>query len=79
MISIDELLDIRERMLATKINYAVGFNRSFAPWTNYAIKEIKCKQADIMMRINAGKLPENHWLLNQKNVEEELLVNFVIL
>ena len=76
VISIDELLDIRERMLATKINYAVGFNRSFAPWTNYAIKEIKCKQADIMMRINAGKLPENHWLLNQEKCGGRIVGEF---
>jgi len=76
VISIDELLDIRERMLATKINYAVGFNRSFAPWTNYALKEIKCEQADIMMRINAGKLPENHWLLNQKKCGGRIVGEF---
>tara|TARA_B100000579_G_scaffold46741_1_gene32595 strand:- start:5200 stop:7272 length:2073 start_codon:yes stop_codon:yes gene_type:complete len=76
VISIDELLDIKERMLATKINYALGFNRSFAPWTNYAIKEIKCEQTDIMMRINAGKLPENHWLLNQKKCGGRIVGEF---
>ena len=76
VISIDELLDIRERMLATKINYAVGFNRSFAPWTNYAIKKIKCEKADIMMMINAGKLPENHWLLNQKKCGGRIVGEF---
>ncbi len=76
VISIDELVDIRKRMHSNKINYAVGFNRSFAPWTNYAIKEIKSNRANIVMRINAGKLPQNHWLLNQKKCGGRIVGEF---
>lgn len=66
VISQDELVEIRERMLTTKSIYAVGYNRSSAPWTKLMQKKINGSKAIIEMTINAGILPEEHWLLNEK-------------
>ena len=64
VISYDELFDVRRKMLANKSIYAVGYNRSFAPWTNFIKKKLNGKKAEIQMVINAGRLPDSHWLLD---------------
>jgi predicted dehydrogenase len=66
VISNEELLYVRKKMLSNKSIYAVGYNRSSAPWTNYIKKKINGNKANIEMTINAGKLPDGHWLLNEK-------------
>ena len=53
-------------MLSNKSIYAVGYNRSLAPWTNFVKKKINGKKAKIDMKINAGQLPDAHWLLDEK-------------
>ena len=53
-------------MLSNKLIYAVGYNRSLAPWTNFIKKKINGNKAKIEMKINAGKLPDTHWLLDEK-------------
>ncbi len=65
VISIKELVDVQKKMLSNNLVYAVGYNRSFAPWTNFMINKINGCQAKIEMTINAGELPLNHWLLNK--------------
>ena len=64
VISIEQLVDARKLMLANKSIYAVGYNRSVAPWTDFIIKKISGKKVDIEMIINAGILPNTHWLLD---------------
>ena len=65
VISEKELLDIQKKMLSNKLIYAIGYNRSSAPWTNFMINKINSNQTEITMTINAGKLPSSHWLLNE--------------
>ena len=72
-ISIKELKAIRLKMLSNKLIYAVGYNRSSAPWTNFMINKINSKKTNISMTINAGQLPENHWLLDEKNCGGRIL------
>ena len=66
VISNEELIEVRKKMLSNKSIYAVGYNRSLAPWTNFVKKKINAKKAKIEMKINAGKLPGAHWLLDEK-------------
>jgi predicted dehydrogenase/D-arabinose 1-dehydrogenase-like Zn-dependent alcohol dehydrogenase len=66
VISIEELIDIRKKMLSKKLIYAIGYNRSLAPWTNFMKNKINSRKINISMTINAGKLPLEHWLLNEK-------------
>jgi len=65
VISIKELVDVYKKMLSTKLVYAVGYNRSSAPWTNFIKNKINSRKTDISMTINAGILPADHWLLNE--------------
>ena len=65
VISIKELITIQKEMLSKKLIYAVGYNRSSAPWTNFMISKINSKKANISMTINAGELPLEHWLLDE--------------
>jgi predicted dehydrogenase len=65
VISIKELIAIQKEMLSKKLIYAVGYNRSSAPWTNFMISKINSKKANISMTINAGELPLEHWLLDE--------------
>ena len=79
VISIKELLDIRKMMLKNNSFYAIGYNRSFAPWTNFICNKIKNKITNIKMIINAGKLQSDHWLLDKKISGGRIIVSFVIL
>lgn len=64
-ISAKEVKIVRKEMLLKKSIYAVGYNRSHAPWTIFIKNKINSKKTTITMRINAGKLPEEHWLLDE--------------
>ena len=64
-ISIKELIAIQKKMLSKKLIYAVGYNRSSAPWTNFMVSKINSKKTNISMIINAGVLPQEHWLLDE--------------
>ena len=66
VISDEQLVDARKLMLQNKSIYAVGYNRSVAPWTNFIRKKISGQKADIEMIINAGILPNTHWLLDEE-------------
>jgi|TARA_B110000438_G_scaffold64797_1_gene65351 predicted dehydrogenase/D-arabinose 1-dehydrogenase-like Zn-dependent alcohol dehydrogenase len=66
VISNEELIDIMKKMLSNKLVYAIGYNRSLAPWTNFMKNKINSRKTNISMTINAGKLPLEHWLLNEK-------------
>tara|TARA_B100001175_G_scaffold309203_1_gene310584 strand:- start:5066 stop:7144 length:2079 start_codon:yes stop_codon:yes gene_type:complete len=66
VISNEQLIDIQKRMLSNKLVYAIGYNRSSAPWTNFIKNKINSRKTNIEMTINAGKLPLEHWLLNEK-------------
>lgn len=72
-ISIKELISIKKEMLSKKLIYSVGFNRSSAPWTNFMISKINSKKTDISMQINAGVLPQDHWLLDQNTCGGRIL------
>ena len=76
VISQTELISIREKMLSNKLVYAVGYNRSLAPWTNFIKNKINGEKSNIVMDINAGKLPEDHWLLDEKNYGGRILGEF---
>ena len=76
VISNEELIDVREKMLLNKSIYAVGYNRSSAPWTNFVKKKINGKIAKIEMIINAGKLPDAHWLLDEKTCGGRIIGEF---
>lgn len=65
VISIDELIDIRKLMLKKQLNYVIGYNRSFAPWTVLMKNKINSSKTNISMNINAGQLPSEHWLLDE--------------
>jgi D-arabinose 1-dehydrogenase-like Zn-dependent alcohol dehydrogenase len=65
VISNEQLVDARKLMLANKSIYAVGYNRSAAPWTNFIMKKISGQKVNIEMIINAGRLPNTHWLLDE--------------
>lgn len=65
VISNEELIDIQKRMLSSKLIFAVGYNRSLAPWTNFMKNKIDGNATSIDMTINAGQLPVEHWLLNE--------------
>jgi len=65
VISNEELVDIQKKMLSNKLVYAIGYNRSSAPWTNFMKNKINSKKTNITMTINAGELPLEHWLLNE--------------
>ena len=73
VITSNELISIRSQMLSKKLVYAVGYNRSFSPWTKFAKKTIDGKKSDIKMTINAGKLPSEHWLLNKSKCGGRIL------
>lgn len=65
VISNKELIDLQKMMLSNQSVYAIGYNRSSAPWTNFIKKRINCRKTNISMEINAGELPQEHWLLNK--------------
>lgn len=65
VISIEQLVNARKLMLSNKSIYAVGYNRSAAPWTNLIRKKLSGQKANIEMIINAGRLPITHWLLDE--------------
>jgi len=66
VISNEQLIDIQKKMLSNKLVYAIGYNRSSAAWTNFIKNKINGRKTNIEMTINAGKLPSEHWLLNEK-------------
>ena len=76
VISNKELIEVRKKMLSNKSIYAVGYNRSLAPWTNFVKKKINGKKATIEMKINAGKLPDAHWLLDEKTCGGRIIGEF---
>ena len=76
VISNEELIEVRKKMLLNKSIYAVGYNRSLAPWTNFVKKKINGKKAKIEMKINAGKLPDAHWLLDEKTYGGRIIGEF---
>ena len=76
VISNEELIEVRKKMLLKKSIYAVGYNRSLAPWTNFIKKKINGKKAKIEMKINAGKLPDAHWLLDEKTCGGRIIGEF---
>ena len=76
VISNEELIDLRKKMLLKKSIYAVGYNRSLAPWTSFVKKKINGKKAKIEMKINAGKLPDAHWLLDEKTCGGRIIGEF---
>ena len=76
VISNEELIEVRKKMLSNKLIYAVGYNRSLAPWTNFVKKKINGKKVKIEMIINAGKLPVDHWLLDEKTCGGRIIGEF---
>jgi len=65
VISNEELVEIQKKMLSNKLVYAIGYNRSSAPWTNFIKNKINSRKTNITMTINGGELPLEHWLLNE--------------
>jgi predicted dehydrogenase/threonine dehydrogenase-like Zn-dependent dehydrogenase len=53
-------------LLATSGRLMVGFNRRFAPATRWALEALGENRAGLrfLCRVNAGALPETHWLLD---------------
>ncbi len=76
VISIEELQDIRKKMLLNELIYFVGYNRSSAPWTNYIKTRIRGAKTYVEMTINAGVLPDAHWLLDKKTCGGRILGEF---
>ncbi len=76
VISIEELQDIRKKMLLNESIYFVGYNRSSAPWTNYIKTRIRGAKTYVEMTINAGILPDAHWLLDKKTCGGRILGEF---
>lgn len=73
VISIEQLLDIHKSMLSKKLVYFVGYNRSYAPWTDFIRKKINSNKTEISMTINAGILDPEHWLLDDKKCGGRIL------
>ena len=61
-----ELDRVAAAIRATQGRLMVGFNRRFAPATKWALNAIGQNRAGLrfLCRVNAGPLPENHWLLD---------------
>ncbi len=76
VISNEELAEVRKKMLSNRSIYSVGYNRSLAPWTNFVKKKINGKKVKIEMKINAGKLPDTHWLLDEKTCGGRIIGEF---
>ena len=76
VISNEELVILRKKMLSNESIYAIGYNRSLAPWTNFIKNKINGKKAKIKMEINAGKLPDAHWLLDEKTCGGRIIGEF---
>ena len=73
VISIDELIEIKKAMLSKKLIYAIGYNRSSAPWTKFIKSKINFEKTNISMTINAGELPADHWLLDKNSCGGRIL------
>ena len=65
VISNKELIDVQKMMLSNEMVYSIGYNRSLAPWTKFMKNKINSRKTDIEMTVNAGRLPLDHWLLNE--------------
>ena len=65
VISNKELIDVQKMMLSNEMVYSIGYNRSLAPWTKFMKNKINSRKTDIDMTVNAGRLPLDHWLLNE--------------
>jgi predicted dehydrogenase/threonine dehydrogenase-like Zn-dependent dehydrogenase len=61
-----ELDRVATAVRATQGRLMVGFNRRFAPATAWALEALGRNRADLRLlcRVNAGPLPERHWLLD---------------
>ncbi len=61
-----ELDRIAQLIRATQGRLMVGFNRRFAPATQWALEALGPNRAGLrfLYRVNAGHLPENHWILD---------------
>ena len=61
-----ELDRVATAIRATQGRLMVGFNRRFAPATALALKALGTNRAGLrfLCRVNAGGLPETHWLLD---------------
>ncbi len=70
-----ELDRVATTIRATQGRLMVGFNRRFAPATRWALEALGSNrdQLRILMRINAGALPHNHWLLDAETGGGRLL------
>ena len=76
VISVEELVNIRKKMLSNKLCYAVGYNRSFSPWTNFMKNKINSQKTDISMTVNADTLPIDHWLLDEETCGGRIIGEF---
>ena len=76
VISKDELIKIRKKMFSKSLCYAIGYNRSFAPWTNYMKDKIDSQKIEVSIVVNAGILPTDHWLLDEKSCGGRILGEF---
>ncbi len=61
-----ELERISQVIRATHGRLMVGFNRRFAPATQWTLEALGPNRAGLrfLYRVNAGHLPENHWILD---------------
>ena len=62
----DELSAVERALSETRGRLMVGFNRRFAPATQWALERIGANREGLrfVARINAGPLPHDHWLLD---------------
>ena len=63
-------------MASKELVYAIGYNRSYAPWTKMINKKINSRITNISMIINAGKLSFDHWLLKKNKCGGRILGEF---
>lgn len=63
-----ELEKVVKQILKSKVNFAVGFNRRFSPFSVKAKELLDEKEGPIIINynVNAGPLPSDHWIYDSK-------------
>jgi len=63
-----ELLELKKIIEKTKMQYMVGFNRRFSPFSERIKEIIKNRTSPLLInyRMNAGYIPKEHWVHNEE-------------
>lgn len=65
-LTVAELADLRDARAESGLPLVVGFNRRHAPLAHRLRNHVRARNApvDVLVRVSAGPLPDDHWLLD---------------